>query len=111
VGWKDLTPAEAQMAAGPDGWQLLRPTVLNPERERLKSAFGGYEAEGGGTKSFEPLTVEYRFQTPEGLLVERAIVKPGGPHPRVYFVGMVGKRLTPDSPELNRLFSSFVVPD
>jgi hypothetical protein len=107
VGWKDLTPAEVQMANGPEAWQLLRPTVLNPERQRLKSAFGGYEAEGGGTRSFQPLAVEYRLQTPEGLLVERAIVKADGPRPRAYFVGIVGKRLTADGPEAERLFNSF----
>lgn len=107
VGWKDLTPAEVQIANGPEAWQLLRPTVLNPERERLKNEFGGYEVEGGGTKSFQPLAVEYRYQTPEGLLVERVIVKADGPRPRAYFVGMVGKRLAPDGPELERLFSSF----
>jgi hypothetical protein len=107
VGWKELTPAEVQMANGPEAWQLLRPTVLNPERERLKAAFGGYEAEGGGTKSFQPLVTEYRLQTPEGLLVERAIVKADGPRPRAYFVGIVGKRLAADGPEAERLFNSF----
>lgn len=110
VGWKDLTTVEAQMATGPDGWHLLRPAVFGPEKDRIKNTFGGYELEGGGTKSFAPVVVEYRFQTPEGLLVERIFVK-DGLRPRVYFVGMVGKRLVPDGPDFDHLFTSFRVND
>ncbi len=109
VAWKELTPAEVQMANAPEAWQLLRPTVLNVEKERLKSTFGGYEVEGGGTKSFQPLVIEYRMQTPAGLLVERVILKTAGPQPRAYFVGMVGKRLVADGPDVEHLFSSFHV--
>ena len=90
---------------------MLRPTVFGPERDRIKNTFGGHELEGGGTKSFAPVIVEFRFQTPDGLLVERVFIKAKGPHPRAYFVGMVGKRLTPDGPEFNRLFTSFLVND
>lgn len=111
IGWKDLSPAEMQMATGPEAWQLLRPALLNPEKERLKNAFGGNEAEGGGTKSFQPLVVEYRQQTPDGLLVERAIIKTDGPRPRAYFIGIVGKRINADGPELNRLVDSFRIND
>jgi hypothetical protein len=109
IAWKDLTPQEVQLVGGDNAWQLLRPSVFEPEKERLKSAFGGYEAEGGGTKSFKPVEIEYRLQTPDGLLVERFIVKVDGPRPRAYFIGMVGKQLIPDGPELNRLFTSFRV--
>jgi hypothetical protein len=55
--------------------------------------------------------VECRLQTPEGLLVERATVKADGPRPRAYFVGIVGKRLTADGPEAERLFNSFRIND
>jgi hypothetical protein len=58
-----------------------------------------------------PITVEIRLTTPHGPLVERIIVKADGPRPRVYFVGITGKRLDPDGPEVNRLFQSFRVND
>jgi hypothetical protein len=97
------------MATAPEGWRLLRVPVFDAERDRLKDTFGGYVA-GEATIQFEPpITVEVRLETPHGPLVERIIVKTDGPRPRVYFVGIVGKRLDPDGPEVNRLFRSFRV--
>ncbi len=107
IGWKDLTPVESQKATGADGRMLLQSTVFDTEQERLKSTFHGREITGGGTKSFEPIIVEYRSQTPEGLLVEQRLRESRRATPGVYFVGMMGKGLTADGPELNHLFTSF----
>lgn len=136
IGWRALRPDEASVAAElvaaekaikdweklhpnevgrmdapkePQGRHLLRSSIFNPEIERLKSAFGGYVVKDATIQFDNPITVEVRLETPSGLLVERIIVKADGPHPRVYFVGMVGKRLAGDSAELERLFSSFRV--
>jgi hypothetical protein len=138
VGWKDLTRAEASLATTlaeaekatkewerlhpndpqrvgappqPQGWHLFRASLFNPEIERLKSTFGGYVVKDATIRFDPPMTVEVRLETPHGPLVERIIIKADGPHPRAYFVGMVGKRLAPDGPELEHLFSSFRIND
>jgi hypothetical protein len=138
IGWRELRPNEASLAneldaaekaikeweklhpnevgrmdapKEPQGRPLLRSSIFNPEIERLKSAFGGYIVKDATIQFENPITVEVRLETPHGLLVERIIVKADGPHPRVYFIGMVGKRLAADGPELERLFSSFRVND
>ena len=41
--------------------------------------------------------------------MERMIVLPTGPRPRLYFIGIAGKRLDPDGEEVKRLFESFRV--
>ncbi|MBY0460625.1 MAG: hypothetical protein K2V38_25185, partial [Gemmataceae bacterium] len=101
--------AEVQMARAPEGWRLLRGTVFDPERERLKAAFGGYVTKDATVSFDPPLTAELRLETPSGSLVARVLVQADGPRPRAYFVGAVGKRLTPDGPAAARLFAGFRV--
>ena len=61
----------------------------------------------------DPLTREVRLELPDGggRAIERMIVLPTGPRPRLYFIGIAGKRLDPDGDEVKRLFDSFRVVD
>ena len=138
IGWRELRPDEASLAAEiaaaekaikeweklhpnevsrvgappqPQGLPLLRSSLFNPEIERLKSTFDGYGVKDATIQFEPPLTVEVRLETPTGPLVERIVVKVDGPRPRAYFIGMTGKRLNPDGPEVGRLFASFRVND
>jgi hypothetical protein len=110
VGWRNLTAAEAQLANTDDAWHNPQLTKLfDAERDRLKGQHGGYVTKDGTIKFKEPLTRELRLELPQGRLVERIIVMPTGPRPRVYFVGIAGKRLDPEGDEVKRLFDSFRV--
>ena len=111
VGWRNLTPNEVLQASTPEGWRQLRVSVFDPERERLRETFGGYVVKDGTIQFDAPITVEIGLETPLGPLVERIIVKADGPRPRVYFIGIVGKKLAPDGPEVSRLFTSFRLND
>jgi hypothetical protein len=110
IGWRNLTAAQVQEAHTEKGWVQLREKFFDPERDRLKEKFGGYIARDA-TIGQNPITVEVRVDGPQGPLIERMIVMPEGPRPRVYFIGMVGKRLDLDGPEVKRLFESFRVYD
>ena len=48
-----------------------------------------------------------RIEYPRGRAVERMIVIPTGPRPRIYFIGIAGKRLDLDGDEAKHLFDSF----
>lgn len=109
IGWRNLTQNEVQTAGAPEGWRLLRLGLFDPERERLLTTFRGDMVKDATIQFDPPITVEIRLTTPHGPLVERIIVKADGPRPRVYFVGITGKRLDPDGPEVDRLFQSFHV--
>ncbi len=106
LGWKKLTLAQVQEAASEKGWVSFRKDVFDPERERLKSKFGGYVARDA-TISQSPLTVEVRLDGLGGPVIERMIVVPNPSNPRVYFIGMAGKRLDLDGPTVKQLFDSF----
>jgi hypothetical protein len=108
VGWRDLTAGQAQQARTEDAWQHFKP-LFDAERDRLRSKYGGSVTKDGTTKFKDPLTHEVRMDYPQGKLVERMMVMPNGPRPRVYFVGIAGKKLDPDGPEAKRLFDSFRV--
>jgi hypothetical protein len=105
VGWRDLTPAEKAVAADKDAWQHLRKR-FEAERERLRAKYDGTVVKDATTKFSDPLTRELRIDYPGGRAVERMLVLPGGPKPRIYFVGIAGK-IDPDGPAATRLFESF----
>ncbi len=109
IGWRNLNQNEVQTAGAPEGWRALRLGLFDPERERLLAAFGGNVTKDATVQFDPPITVEIRLATPTGVLVERIIVKADGPRRRAYFVGITGKRLDPDGPEVERLFQSFRV--
>lgn len=111
VGWRTLNAVQAQAANAPEAWRPDSPLakVFDAERERVKGTYGGAVTKDATVKFADPLTRELRLETPAGPLVERMIVKPTGPNPRVYFVGAVGKNLDPDGPVVRRLFDSFRV--
>lgn len=106
IGWRGLTAAQVQEASSDKGWVELRKSIFDPERERLQRAFSGYVARDG-TISQSPLTVEVRLESPRERLIERIVVMPGGSRPRVYFLGMSGRRLDLDGPHVGRFFASF----
>jgi len=110
IGWRNLTAAQVQEATVEKGWVRLREVIFDPESHRLEGKFRGYVARDA-TIGQSPITVEVRMDGPQGPMIERMIVKPDGPHPRVYFIGMAGKRLDPDGPVVKRLFDSFRVYD
>ncbi len=107
VGWRDLTPHQAELATTKDAWQHLRP-IFEVERDRLKSKSGGTVVKDATIRFEEPLTWEVRLDYPGGRVVERAVVMPRGAKPRVYFVGIAG-HINPDGPDPQRLFDSFRV--
>ena len=59
------------------------------------------------TRTEEPLTHEVRLEIPGGRAIEQMIVVPNGSQRRIYFIGMAGKELDLDGPEVQRLFESF----
>jgi hypothetical protein len=108
IGWRTLTLAQAQEGAVKDGWVQYRKMFFDKERDRLKDKYGGYIARDA-TVGHDPVTVEVRLDGQNGPVVERMIVVTKGPQPRIYFIGMAGKRLDLDGPEVKRLFESFRV--
>jgi hypothetical protein len=110
IGWRDLTTAQVQEGAAKEGWVQLRKLFFDKQRERLKDKYGGYVAKDA-TIEQDPMTVEVRLDSPQGPVIERMIVMSKGSRPRVYFIGMAGKRLNLDGPEVKRLFGSFRVHD
>jgi len=107
IGWRDLTQVQVQLAGTKDAFQhFTKP--FDTERERLKLRYGGTVTKTATTKFEDPLTHEVRLEYPGGRLIERMMVFPNGPRPRMYFVGMAGK-FDFDSPEVQRFFDSFRV--
>jgi hypothetical protein len=110
IAWRNLSAAEAQMAATDDAWhnpQLVK--LFEAERDWLKDKYGGYLTKDATIKFKDPLTREVRFEYPHGRAVERMIVMPAGPRPRIYFIGIAGKRLDLDGDEARHLFDSLRV--
>jgi hypothetical protein len=111
IGWQNLTPVQAQEAAAKDGWVQYRKLFFDQERDRLKDRFGGSIAKDA-TIDQNPITVEVRLEGGQrGSTIERMMVIPNSSVPRIYFIGMSGKRLDLDGPEVKRFFSSFRVND
>jgi hypothetical protein len=109
VGWRDLTQAQIQQAAGKDGWVNLKP-LFAAERDRLRAQYGG-SITREATRAEPPLSHEVRLEWADGRAIERMIVKPDGPRPRIYFVGIAGKNLNLESYVVARLFESFRIHD
>jgi hypothetical protein len=107
IGWRNLTAAQVQQALADKGWVELRKALFDPEIERLKQKYGGYVAKDATIQFTEPITVEVRMETPHGKLIEHMLVQARGSHPRVYYLGIVGKGLDLDGPEVKRFFDSF----
>jgi hypothetical protein len=108
IGWRNLTPAQVQEGTTKDGWVQYRKLFFDTERDRLKDKFGGYTARDA-TVDHEPMTVEVRLDGQNGPVIERMIVMAKGERPRIYFIGMAGKRINFDGEAVKRLFGSFRV--
>ncbi len=105
VGWRELTAAERDVTGTAEAWQqFLKP--FEAEQLRLKLRFNG-DVVRNATRFDPQLTHEVRLTTPRGQVVERIIVSPQPARPRIYFVGLAGKNLDPDSPVATRFFDSF----
>lgn len=114
LGWRNLSAVEVQIAAAPEAWHNPQLTKLfDQERDWLVGRFGGYVSKDATIIFKDPLTREVRLELPDGggRAVERMIVAPTGPRPRIYFIGIAGKRLDPEGAEVKRLFESFRVID
>jgi hypothetical protein len=112
LGWRNLSAVEVQIATAPEAWHDPQLTKLfDQERDWLVGRFGGYVSKDATINFKVPLTREVRLELPEGQgrAVERMIVMPTGLRPRIYFVGMAGKRLDPEGAEVKHLFESFRV--
>jgi hypothetical protein len=106
LGWRTLSAAEAQIAAAPEAWHNPQLTKLfDQERNWLTNRFGGYVTKDATIGFQEPLTRELRLELPQGRAVERLVVHHTGPRPRLYFIGIAGKRI--DDSQIRRLFDSF----
>ncbi|HEV3385420.1 MAG TPA: hypothetical protein VG097_11445 [Gemmata sp.] len=108
ISWRNLTPVQVQEGTTKDGWVQYRKLFFDTERDRLIGKFGGYIARDA-TIDHEPKTVEVRLDGQNGAVIERMIVRGKGERPRIYFIGMAGKRLNLDGPDVKRLFDSFQV--
>jgi hypothetical protein len=112
VGWRNLSAAEAQAATSAEAWHSPPVTRLfDAERDWMKGTFGGYVTKDATTQFQDPLTREVRLELPRGRAVGRMIVRPTGPRPRIYFLGIAGPRLDTEGAEAKRLFDSFRVID
>jgi hypothetical protein len=109
IGWRNLTAAQTQEATSEKGWVRFE-AIFDAERDRLKGKFGGYIAREA-TISQNPITKELRLDGQKSTVIERMIVMPEGPRPRIYFIGMAGRRLNLDGPQVKQLFDSFRVYD
>lgn len=105
VGWVDLEGEWLAKAGVPEAWHLLRPrfdAVLDAQKHEWNGTAGKQT-----TKKFDdPLTVEVEMALPDGHLVERFVVVAKGPRPRIYYLGLAGRGVTPDHPAAQRLFGS-----
>lgn len=107
VGWRDLNPIQVELAASKDGWVALLP-LFAAEHDRLKARYGGVVIKEA-TRPDAPLTHEVRLHSPDGQVIERMILMTEGTKPRLYYVGLAGKRLDFDGDIVKRLFDSFRV--
>lgn len=112
LGWRNLSAVEVQIAAAPEAWhnpQLTR--LFDQERDWLLGRFGGYASKDSTISFKDPLMREVSLELPEGRgrAVERMIVVPTSPRPRLYVIGAAGKRLDPDGEVVRHLFESFRV--
>jgi hypothetical protein len=106
IAWRDLTAAEVQEASTEKGWVYFREKVFEPERDRLKDELAG-SVSREATIGQKPLAFELRLDGKRGPTIQRTLVVAEGAHPRIYFIGMSGKKLNFDGPEVKRLFASF----
>lgn len=108
VGWRDLDPTWAKQARADRDGALTTP-VLTAERDRRKDQVGGTVAKGATVRFNSHTGLQVEMDTPRGKLVERYIVVPDGPRPRLYFLGIEAKTVAPNGPAAEKLFNSFRV--
>lgn len=108
VGWQDLDPGWAKQAAADRDGVLTSP-VIAAERDRRKQQVGGTVTAEGAVRFGKYAGKVVQMDTPRGQLVEQYILALGGPRPRLYFLGVEAKNLTPDGPAARRVFDSFRV--
>jgi hypothetical protein len=112
IGWHNLNAAEVQVAVTDEAWhdpQFMK--IFDAERNWLKDGFGGTVLKDATIQFKSPLIREMRLKMPagKGHVVERQIVHAIGSHPRIYFIGIAGKRFDPEGNEVQRLVNTFRV--
>lgn len=112
IAWRNLNAAEVQVAVTDEAWhdpQLMK--IFDAERNWLKERFGGSVTRDATMQFKSPLIREVRLGLPtgQGHVIERQIVHATGPHPRIYFIGIAGKRFDSEGREVQRLVNSFRV--
>ena len=108
LGWWDLDPGWAKQAAADRDGAVTAP-VLAAVIARRKEQLGGTVVKEARARFNAYPGIEVLRETPRGPAVERLIVVPDGPRPRLYSVGFRAKEAAPDSPVVQRLFNSFRV--
>jgi hypothetical protein len=106
VAWRDLDPGWAKQLAADRDAALLRP-VLEKERDRTRERVGGTVTREGVVRFGDHQGIQVEMDTPRGKLIERLLVVPAGPRPRLYVLGVEGRTITPASPVVGRVFGSF----
>ena len=97
VGWQDLDPEWAKQAANDRDGALIAP-LLAAERDRRRDQVGGTVVREVTVRYAASLGVEVEMTTPRGQLVERLILAASGPRPRLYCVGIEGRKLAIEGP-------------
>jgi hypothetical protein len=106
AGWRDVDPGFAT-AAGQDKDGVLIASALNAEVDYRKTQSGGKEKSRATVRYGDYHGTEVVLDTDRGRLVERVILVPGQPRPRLYFMGVEAKNLAPDGPVVQKMFNSF----
>lgn len=105
IGWIDLDGEWLVKANAPESWHLLRPR-FDAVLDKQKLEWSGSIVRQTSKKFDDPYTLEVEMQLPDGYVVERFVVVAKGPRPRIYYLGIAGRNVTPDSPAVQRLFGS-----
>lgn len=108
VGYRELDPAWAKQAAMDRDGIVANP-LLALVRDRRKAELGATSSREAGIRVNAWWGSEVEMDTPTGKVVERYLVVPDGPRPRLYLIGLQAKKITADSPAARKLFNSFRV--
>lgn len=105
VGWQPLTEQQAELARLPDARQKLD-RLIQAELDRWRQRFGG-DGRTATLQFADPLVVEIKWSSDDRLGLGRIVVVPRGREPRAYFLGLIGRQITPERGEVRRFFEAF----
>ncbi len=108
VGWYDLDPAWAKAAAEDKDGGQIDPILNAGQKQRVDSRKATIRKEGKMLVD-EFRARELQIESEAGPAIEWLCVVPTGTHPRLYFFGIQGKNISPESPLARRIFTKFRV--